>query len=622
MKKLRFLAVLMSVLVTVESKCSKGCDLALASHYITQDDTLDVISSYFHTTTDDVMGYNPIIKNRNNIITDTRINVPFSCDCIDGDFLGHVFSNQIQEGETYTSIAESNYANLTTPSWIDKFNDCNATNLPIDGNISVMINCSCGNSSVSTDYGLFITYPLISDDTLSSIAEQMNVSASLLQKYNPGVDFGAGTGLVYIPGKDKHGSYRPFDSGLSPNGSTDSSTNSSSGSSTSSGSSSGVIVGVCAAVGLIALLCCWYFGCIRRKKRKYAFSSSQPGIPTQAGQPGRKAVIPGITVDKSVEFSYAELSNATKNFSLAHKIGQGGFGAVYYGELRGEKTAIKKMDMQATKEFLAELKVLSHVHHLNLVRLIGYCVDQSLFLVYEYIENGTLSEQLRGSDRPALPWTTRLQIALDSARGLEYIHEHTVPVYIHRDIKSPNILIDNNFRAKVADFGLTKLVQVGNAPLSTVLRGTFGYMPPEYTQFGTVSPKVDVFAFDVVLFELISGKDVVLKKKGSLFQPNTIVSLFEDVFTDSDPSSICQLVDPRLGQDYPLDSILKMAELARACTQENPDCRPIMRSVVVDLLSLKSASDDDLDIGGYYEHGLQSSQPCVWKVESTSKVSN
>ncbi|CAI8585385.1 unnamed protein product [Vicia faba] len=143
------------------------------------------------------------------------------------------------------------------------------------------------------------------------------------------------------------------------------------------------------------------------------------------------------------------------------------------------KAAIKKMDMQASKEFLAELKVLTHVHHLNLVRLIGYCVEGSLFLVYEYIENGNLSQHLRGTGKDPLSWAARVQIALDSARGLEYIHEHTVPVYIHRDVKSANILIDKNFRGKVADFGLTKLTEYGSSSLQTRLVGTFGYMPPE-----------------------------------------------------------------------------------------------------------------------------------------------
>jgi chitin elicitor receptor kinase 1 len=114
------------------------------------------------------------------------------------------------------------------------------------------------------------------------------------------------------------------------------------------------------------------------------------------------------------------------------------------------------------------------------VRLIGYCTESSLFLVYEFIENGNLSQHLRGTGYEPLSWTERVQIALDSARGLEYIHEHTVPVYIHRDIKSANILIDKNTRAKVADFGLTKLTEVGGTSLQTRVVGTFGYMPPEY----------------------------------------------------------------------------------------------------------------------------------------------
>ncbi|PWZ55282.1 LysM domain receptor-like kinase 3 [Zea mays] len=287
--------------------------------------------------------------------------------------------------------------------------------------------------------------------------------------------------------------------------------------------------------------------------------------------------VPGITVDKSVEFSYEELFNATEGFSMSNKIGQGGFGAVYYAELRGEKAAIKKMDMQASHEFLAELKVLTHVHHLNLVRLIGFCTESSLFLVYEFIENGNLSQHLRGTGYEPLSWAARVQIALDSARGLEYIHEHTVPVYIHRDIKSANILIDKNYRAKVADFGLTKLTEVGNTSLPTRgIVGTFGYMPPEYARYGDVSPKVDVYAFGVVLYELISAKDAI----------------FEEALNTPDPKEGLQrLIDPALGEDYPIDSILKMTVLARACTQEDPKARPTMRSIVVALMTLSSTSE-------------------------------
>ncbi|XP_054819635.1 lysM domain receptor-like kinase 3 isoform X1 [Prosopis cineraria] len=304
----------------------------------------------------------------------------------------------------------------------------------------------------------------------------------------------------------------------------------------------------------------------------------------------------GIMVGKSVEFSYQEIAKATNNFSSNNKIGQGGFGAVYYAELRGQKTAIKKMDIEASQEFLAELKVLTHVHHLNLVRLIGYCVEGSLFLVYEYINNGNLSHHLRSSD--PLPWSTRVQIALDSARGLEYIHEHTVPVYIHRDVKSLNILIDKSFHAKVADFGLSKLIEVGNASLNTRLVGTFGYMSPEYAQYGITSPKIDVYAFGVVLYELISAKNAVLKTGDqSVAESKGLVSLFEKSLRRPDAvDDLRNLVDPRLGENYPIESVFKMAQLARACTQDDPQLRPTMRSIVVALMTLSSSDDQDCDV--------------------------
>ncbi|KAK3133802.1 hypothetical protein QOZ80_6AG0541240 [Eleusine coracana subsp. coracana] len=243
---------------------------------------------------------------------------------------------------------------------------------------------------------------------------------------------------------------------------------------------------------------------------------------------------------------------------MHHQIGQGGFGSVYYAELRGEKAAIKKMDAQASQEFLAELKILTHVHHSNLVRLIGYCVEHCLFLVYEFIENGNLGQHLHGTGYERLSWATRVRIALDSARGLEYIHEHTVPVYVHRDIKSANILIDKDFRAKVADFGLSKLAEIGSMSQSLPTRvvGTFGYMPPEYARYGEVSPKVDVYAFGIVLYELLSGKEAIVKSSESTYDAKGLFYM--------------------------------IAYIAKSCTQEEPSMRPTMRSVVVALMALSS----------------------------------
>ncbi|KAM4093129.1 hypothetical protein ACB094_06G091600 [Castanea mollissima] len=593
-----------------ESKCSKGCDLALASYYVWNGSNLTFIAqmlqSDLNIDPNTIVSYNKLtIPNQDSVKDNIRVNVPFPCDCIDDEFLGHVFDYTVQTGDTYDKVATQWYANLTSAEWLQKRNSYPSDNIPnTNAKLNVTVNCSCGDSSVSKDYGLFITYPLRPEDTVQSIATATNLSVALLQSYNPGVNFSSGSGLVYIPGKDQNNTYPampPSKSGLA------------------GGAIAGIAIG--GVAGVLLLAACIYFGCYRKKKMEeakllsaaseefYAQNGLGPGnasdkVAESTGAAGGPASgLTGITVDKSVEFSYEELATATDDFSLANKIGQGGFGAVYYAELRGEKAAIKKMDMQATREFLAELNVLTRVHHLNLVRLIGYCVEGSLFLVYEFIENGNLSQHLRGSSgRDPLPWSTRVQIALDSARGLEYIHEHTVPVYIHRDIKSANILIDKNFHGKVADFGLTKLTEVGGESLPTRLVGTFGYMPPEYAQYGDVSSKVDVYAFGVVLYELISAKEAVFKDNGSAHETKGLVALFEDVLSQPDPrEDLRKVVDARLGDDYPLDSVWKVAQLAKACTQENPQLRPSMRSIVVALMTLSSTTED-WDVGSFYNN--------------------
>ncbi|OWM79803.1 hypothetical protein CDL15_Pgr023215 [Punica granatum] len=582
------LGLLVSAPQAAESRCSKGCDQALASYYVWQGTDLTNISRAFNMDITTIAAYNPDqIPNQDSVKWGNRINLPFRCDCIGGSFLGHQFSYTTRTGDTYTKVAEEWYSNLTTVPWLRQFNSYSDVSIPENSQLNVTVNCSCGDATVSKDYGLFITYPLREGETLETVANSANLSTELIRSYNPEANFSQGSGLVYIPGK---------------------------------GLSGGVIAGISIGVVVVVLGLAFfaYAGIYRKKRVKQAVllsrsqqQSAQSGedpdsslvkSSESAGQAGGGLGMTGITVDKSVEFSYEELAKATDNFSLTKIIGRGGFGAVYYAELRGEKAAIKKMDMQASREFLAELKVLTHVHHLNLVRLIGYCVEGSLFLVYEFIENGNLSEHLRGSNREPLPWSIRVQIALDSARGLEYIHEHTVPVYIHRDIKSANILIDRNFHGKVADFGLTKLTEVGSTSLPTRLVGTFGYMPPEYAQYGDVSPKVDVYAFGVVLYELISAKEAVVKDNGSVAESKGLVALFEEVLNQPEPKDdICKLVDPKLGDNYPLDSVRKMAQLAKACTQENPQLRPSMRSIVVALMTLCSTTED-WDVGSFYEN--------------------
>lgn len=595
--RLSFLFLLLaSKSLIAESKCSKTCNIALASYYLQDDTNLTYVSNIMQsnlvTKPEDIVSYNTdTIKNKDSVQSFTRVNVPFPCDCIQDEFLGHIFQYQVASRDTYLSVASNNYSNLTTAEWLQNFNTYPSNDIPDTGTLNVTVNCSCGNSDVSKDYGLFITYPLRPEDSLELISNKTEIDAELLLKYNPGVNFSQGSGLVYIPGKDQNRNYVPFHT-------------------STGGLSGGVITGISvgAVAGLMLLSFCIYVTYYRKKKvwKQEFLSEESSAIFGQVkndevsgnatygtSDSASPANMIGIRVEKSGEFSYEELANATNNFNMANKIGQGGFGEVYYAELNGEKAAIKKMDMKATKEFLAELKVLTRVHHVNLVRLIGYCVEGSLFLVYEYIDNGNLGQHLRGSDGEPLSWPSRVKIALDSARGLEYIHEHTVPAYIHRDIKSENILLDKNFCAKVADFGLTKLIDVGISSVPTAnMAGTFGYMPPEYA-YGSVSSKIDVYAFGVVLYELISAKGAVIMGGDSGADLKGLVVLFDEVLDQPHPiEGLKELVDPRLGDNYPIDHVFKMAQLAKVCTNSDPQQRPNMSSVVVALTTLTSTTED------------------------------
>ncbi|XP_058748314.1 lysM domain receptor-like kinase 3 [Vicia villosa] len=569
-----------------ESKCSKTCDLALASYTIPVGVDLAYISNTMQSKVvskrEDILIYNSdTMSNPDVILSHSRVNVPFPCDCINDEFLGHTFLYEVQLGDNYDSIAELNFSNLTTVERLERDNVYTRNNIPDFAKVNVTVNCSCGNREVSKDYGLFITYPLNSEDTLESIAKDTNLEADLLQRYNPGVDFSQGFGLVFIPGKDVNGVYVP----LPPR--------------KESHLARGLVIagisfgGICM---LLLLAICIYVRYFRKKNGKKSMFSTKDAN----GDTGSKFIV----VKKSPEFSFIELANATDNFSLAKKIGHGGFGEVYYGELRGKKTAIKKMKMQATREFLAELKVLTSVHHCNLVHLIGYCVEESLFLVYEYMDNGNLSQPLHNSEREPMSWSTRLRIALDVARGLEYIHDHSVPVYIHRDIKSDNILLNENFTAKIADFGLTKLTDVASSTRNTDhVAGTFGYMPPE-NAYGHISRKIDVYAFGVVLYQLISAKEAVIKidKPSAEFKSfeiktdestdeyKSLVALFDE--EGDSIEGLRKMVDPRLGDNYSIDSINKMAQLAKDCTNRDPKGRPRMRAVVVSLMKLNSSIDD------------------------------
>lgn len=195
------LLVLIMFCVRVESSCSGGCD-ALASYYLWPDSNLTFISTVFSTSISQIRSYNPQIINPDFVNRDTRINVPFSCGCVRGEFMGHQFDYQIRSGNYYQLIAERYYSNLTTVEMLRSFNSYDPDRLPdVNARLNVTVNCSCGNRGVSRDYGLFVTYPLRPGENLSSIASESQLPEELLRDYNPGSNFSSGSGLVFIPGR-------------------------------------------------------------------------------------------------------------------------------------------------------------------------------------------------------------------------------------------------------------------------------------------------------------------------------------------------------------------------------------------------------------------------------------
>ncbi|KAJ6721058.1 hypothetical protein OIU85_024181 [Salix viminalis] len=303
------------------------------------------------------------------------------------------------------------------------------------------------------------------------------------------------------------------------------------------GISTGGIVAIGAAIGIIMLsligLALW---CMKKRRKEISGLNGVYVMPSSLGSSPRsgstftktQSTAPLIASGSSSDcvslptessglgnsrplFAFEELVKATNGFSSQNFLGEGGFGSVYKGYLPdGTDVAVKQLTIgggQGEREFKAEIEIISRVHHRHLVSLVGYCMFETRrLLVYDYVPNNTLHFHLHGVGRLALDWATRVKIAAGAARGIAYLHEDCHPRIIHRDIKSSNILLDNNFEAKVSDFGLAKLALDSNTHVTTRVMGTFGYMAPEYASSGKLTEKSDVFSYGVVLLELITGR--------------------------------------------------------------------------------------------------------------------
>ncbi|GKV22648.1 hypothetical protein SLEP1_g32499 [Rubroshorea leprosula] len=301
----------------------------------------------------------------------------------------------------------------------------------------------------------------------------------------------------------------------------------------------------------------------------------------------RGDILEATELQGPVNYSYRDLNSATQNFSLENKLGEGGFGEVYKGILKnGKVVAVKKLaivqSLRAKADFESEVRIISNVHHRNLLRLLGCCSKGAeLLLVYEFMPNGSLDKFLFGEKKGSLNWKQRFDIILGTARGLAYLHEEFHLCIIHRDIKPSNILLDHDFQPKIADFGLAKLLPQDRTHLSTQFAGTLGYTAPEYALHGQLSEKVDAYSYGIVVLEIISGQkssetrsdsvdEFLLKQAWSLYENNKHEELMDETLDRS---------------EYDAEDVRKVIEIALMCTQASAASRPTMSEVVVLLRS-------------------------------------
>ncbi|KAH9717035.1 putative LRR receptor-like serine/threonine-protein kinase [Citrus sinensis] len=293
-----------------------------------------------------------------------------------------------------------------------------------------------------------------------------------------------------------------------------------------------------------------------------------------------------IKIDGVRSFTYGEMALATNNFNSSTQIGQGGYGKVYKGILPdGTVVAVKRAQegsLQGEKEFLTEIQFLSRLHHRNLVSLVGYCDEEGeQMLVYEFMSNGTLRDQLSAKSKEPLGFAMRLSIARGSSRGILYLHTEADPPVFHRDIKASNILLDHKFTAKVADFGLSRLAPVPDiegivpAHVSTVVKGTPGYLDPEYFLTHKLTDKSDVYSLGVVFLELLTGMQPISHGKNIVREVNIAYQ----------SSMIFSVIDGNMGS-YPSECVEKFIKLALKCCQDETDARPSMSEVMRELESI------------------------------------
>ncbi|KAK7391019.1 hypothetical protein VNO78_19299 [Psophocarpus tetragonolobus] len=365
-----------------------------------------------------------------------------------------------------------------------------------------------------------------------------------------------------------------------------------------------IVVPIVVLLVLLALGCCCF---LHRKETKNQHDILKESFGNDS------------TTLESLRFELAKIEAATNRFAKENMIGKGGFGEVYRGILSGgQEIAVKRLtgsSRQGAVEFKNEVEVIAKLQHRNLVRLLGFCLeDEEKILIYEYVPNKSLDYFLLDTNkRRLLSWSERMKIIGGIARGILYLHEDSCLRIIHRDLKPSNVLLDSIMNPKISDFGMARIVVADEIEESTGrIVGTYGYMSPEYAMYGQFSVKSDVFSFGVMVLEIINGK-----RKGGSVESESIVDIRRHAWTKWTEQTPLELLDPNIGGPYSREEVIKCIHIGLLCVQEDPNDRPTMATVVY-YLNSTSVNLPDPREPGYFKRNIKDNKTTIRELDNVS----
>ncbi|XP_028763997.1 lysM domain receptor-like kinase 4 isoform X2 [Neltuma alba] len=521
---------------------------------------------------------------------DQLVIVPVNCSCA-SDYYQTNTSYTIHSTDTYFLIANDTFQGLSTCRALIKENNIPGDLFP-GTKLTVPLRCACPTKN-QTDKGVkyLLSYLVTWGNSVAAISKRFGAPTDLTLESNSlsAQDWIYPFTTLLVPLKHKPNISRIVVSPPPPSPTSPPSSSPSGGSTNKTW-----IYAVVGAVGGIALISLLLLGILVFRKRYPILRSEKKddsailsesfeatGKPEVKNAGEESETLSEIISDIAQSFKvygFKELQRATDNFSSNCCIR----GGVYRGVINGDLAAIRKMDGDVSKE----IAILSKVNHSNVIRLSGVSFSEGhWFLVHEYAANGSLTDRIyvNNTDGKFLTWSQRMQIALDVATGLDYLHSFISPPLIHKDLKSDNILLDADLRAKIANLGLARSVEGEDDqfPVTRHIVGTRGYMAPEYLENGIVSTKQDVYAFGVVMLEILSGKEVAAVHSGDKGSLSDVLSVILDA--DCEEEKLRDFMDPRLVGKFPLELAGFVVRMIDNCLRKDPASRPAMHDIVSSL---------------------------------------